>query len=43
MKWLLLTIFLSGCTIVLWSDNSTIYQDTGIGDDAIDLPKRLKR
>ena len=46
MRWLVLTLFLSGCTIVLWSDNSVIITDTGIGDDVKTDPlpniKRLK-
>ena len=42
MKWIILVLFLSGCTVVLWSKDVTVFQDTGIGDDEIEIPKRLK-
>ena len=32
---ILLILLLAGCTVVIWSDNVRIFQDTGIGDDKI--------
>ena len=42
MKWLLLTIFLSGCTVVLWSDNIEINTDVKSDDIGIKPVERLK-
>lgn len=40
-----IVLIIAGCTIVIWSDDASIFQDTGVGDDQvdkIDLPKRIK-
>ena len=37
-----MAIWLVGCTVVMWSDNATVMQDTGVGDDKINVPKRIK-
>ena len=41
MRLVILIFLLSGCTVVLWSDDVYVHQDTGVGDDT-NLPKRLK-
>lgn len=45
MKWLIITaLFLTGCTVVIWSDNVTVTQDVESDDMGIDpFKKRITK